>query len=183
MLIIATLVLGSVWIAATRAGQGVIRSEVQNPLISPPADSPAAALVGSRAPEFVLNTLDGQRVALSDMRGQVVLVNIWATWCPPCRAEMPAIQASYARYRDKGFVVLAIDQREDVATVQSFMQEYALTFSVLLDTTGTVGAAYQASALPSSFFIGRDGTVRVVYRGPLPRGVIDATIEALLGDS
>ena len=181
-LIAATLLLGCMWIALTRAEVGVIRSVMQSVVISPPADAPPAARVGARAPTFTLTTTDGRSVALEDLRGMVVLVNIWATWCPPCRAEMPAMQASYAHYRDQGFVVLAINQREDLATVHSFVKDRGLAFPILLDTDGRVGAAYQASALPSSFFIGRDGTVRVVYRGPLPRGVIDATVEGLLGE-
>lgn len=132
--------------------------------------------------DFSASTLDGQPVQLSDYRGQVVMLNFWATWCPPCRAEMPAMQAALDRYADQGLVVLAVNQREDPAVVAAFMRERQLTFPALLDANGSVGAAYQASALPSSFFIGRDGMVRAVYRGPLSRGVLESTIAGLVAE-
>ncbi len=144
--------------------------------------SDPAPQVGHPAPDFALESIDGGTVTLAELRGKVVLVNIWATWCPPCRAEMPAIEAAYQRHRDQGFVVLAVNQRERTSAVIGFMRERELTFTALLDPDGAVGANYQASAIPSSFFIGRDGIIRSVYRGPLPRGVIDATVESLLAE-
>lgn len=179
ILIAATLVLGAFLI-------GVTRVRPQEPLLasSQPeraADSSdPAPQVGHPAPDFTLESIDGGTVTLADLHGKVVLVNIWATWCPPCRAEMPAIEAAYQRHRDQGFVVLAVNQRERRSAVVGFMRERELTFMALLDPDGAVGASYQASAIPSSFFIGRDGIIRSIYRGPLPRGVIDATVESLL---
>jgi cytochrome c biogenesis protein CcmG, thiol:disulfide interchange protein DsbE len=180
MLLIAALLLGSSWIYITRDQTAGIITASQS--YSAPSDSQAAAQVGAFAPSFTLPSTTGEQIDLASLRGQVVLVNIWATWCPPCRAEMPAIQASYTSYRDQGFVVLAINQREDAAVVQAYLDQHQLTIPTLLDTDGAVGALYQANALPSSFLIGRDGTVRAVYRGPLPLGVINAAVGALIAE-
>ena len=146
---------------------------------TPSADR-GEALRSLEAPDFTLPALDGTSVMLSKIKGQVALINIWATWCPPCRAEMPTIQATYEQYRDQGFTVLAVDVQEDPRTIAAFMREYKLTFPALLDLDGTVSQTYQAYALPSSFFVDRKGIIRAVYRGPMPRGVIAGTVEQLL---
>jgi Thiol-disulfide isomerase and thioredoxins len=110
LLFIATFLIGSAFIWMTRTTPGAA-----SPTIAPaPAATQPAPLVGHPAPEFTLTAADGSQVALNDLRGRVVLINLWATWCPPCRAEMPAIQQAYERFRDQGFIVLAINQQEDV---------------------------------------------------------------------
>lgn len=181
LLIAAVLVAGVGLIIAGRAPAATPAQGAAPPIRAASEGAPAPA-VGHPAPEFALADLDGRMVALRDLRGKVVLVNIWATWCPPCRAEMPAMQAALDRYGDQGLVVLAVNQREDREAVAAFMKERQLAFPALLDSDGAVGASYQASALPSSFFIGRDGTVRAVYRGPLSRGVLDSTVAGLVAD-
>ncbi|GAC1639426.1 MAG: TlpA disulfide reductase family protein [Herpetosiphon sp.] len=134
------------------------------------------------APPFTLVTSTGMPVTLSDFKGQVVLLNIWATWCPPCRAEMPTIEATYKQYHGQGFTVLAINIQESSGTVAAFMTKYGLSFPALLDRDGKVSGTYQAFALPSSFFIDRLGIVRAIYRGPMPRSVIDGTVAQLLSE-
>ncbi|GAB4181743.1 MAG: TlpA disulfide reductase family protein [Roseiflexaceae bacterium] len=180
LLILATLLLGSGFILATRPGAYSAAPQSTLPTTLLQSSQEPAPEVGHPAPPFQLSDLSGQPVRLEQFRGQVVLINIWATWCPPCRAEMPAIQATYERHATRGFVVLAINSREQQADVAEFMQDRQLSFPALLDSDGSVAALYRASALPSSFLIGRDGTVRVVYRGPLPLGVIDAAVDSLL---
>jgi cytochrome c biogenesis protein CcmG, thiol:disulfide interchange protein DsbE len=179
MLIIVALVFGSGWIYATRNRAGAIITPKR---YAAPAGTLPGAQVGAIAPSFRLPSTTGEQIDIASLRGQVALVNIWATWCLPCRAEMPAIQATYTSYRDQGFVVLAINQREEAAIVQSYLEQHQLTIPSLLDTDGAVGALYQANALPSSFLIGRDGTIRAVYRGPLPLGVINAAVAALVAE-
>jgi len=110
----------------------------------------------------------------------VVLINVWATWCPPCRAEMPAIQQAYAEYHERGFTVLAVNQREDASAITPFLEQHGLTFPIMLDSDGQASAAYHTSALPSSFFVDRRGVIRTVYHGPMPPSVINGTIEQLL---
>lgn len=144
------------------------------------AENLPAPQIGYSAPDFTLSDLTGTPVSLRGLKGQVVLINIWATWCPPCRAEMPTIQATYEQYRARGFVVLAVNQAEDSGTVAAFMQQYGLTFPALLDSDSVVSRSYQVRVLPSSFFVDRMGVVRVVYFGPMPRSVISGTIEQLV---
>jgi cytochrome c biogenesis protein CcmG, thiol:disulfide interchange protein DsbE len=181
LLIAAILVVGAGLIIAGRVPDGPPAQGAAAP-ISAASESDPAPAVGHPAPEFTLVDLDGRMVALRELRGKVVLVNVWATWCPPCRAEMPAMQAALDRYGEQGLVVLAVNQREDREAVAAFMRERQLAFPALLDSDGAVGAAYQASALPSSFFIGRDGMVRAVYRGPLSRSVLESTIAGLVAE-
>lgn len=143
----------------------------------------AAPQAGFLAPEFTLTTLDGETISLADMRGKAVLVNIWASWCIPCRSEMPAMQRMYEEYADQGFVILAVnatsqDSRQDAA---DFVAENGLTFPILLDIDGTVGAQYQVSALPSSFFVLPDGSIQeVVIGGPMAEALLRTRIENLL---
>jgi cytochrome c biogenesis protein CcmG, thiol:disulfide interchange protein DsbE len=142
-----------------------------------------APLPDHPAPDFALLTVGGETVQLSALKGQVVLINVWATWCPPCRAEMPAIEAVSKQYQDEGFVVLAVNMQEDGPTVAAFMDEHRLTFPALLDSDGSVSATYQARVLPSSFFVDRKGVIRAVYRGPMPRSVIAGTVDQLLREA
>ena len=177
VVLVSVLVAGSLFIAATRVqpSLGAHSPAAQADVLTDPAPLP-----DHLAPDLALPQLDSTPIALRDLRGQVVLINIWATWCPPCRAEMPAIQQAYASYRDRGFIVLAVNQREDATTITPFLEQHALTFPTLLDHDGMVSATYQASALPSSFFVDRRGVIRAVYHGPIPPRVINGIVEQLL---
>lgn len=138
---------------------------------------------GFLAPDFELKTLEGETVKLSDLRGQAVLVNLWATWCPPCRAEMPALEKVYNEYKDQGFVVLAVNMtyQDTFANIDPFVDEYGLTFPILLDETASVGPAYQLRSLPSSYFIDREGIIReVVIGGPMAEALLRTRVEEIL---
>ena len=139
-----------------------------------------APFVGSPAPDFDVVTPDGERIRLSDLRGQGVLINFWATWCGPCRAEMPTLQAIYDQQKARGFTIVGINLREPARPIQRFMQELGLTFPVALDPEGSVAARYQAINIPASFFVDRDGIIRARYLGPMSRQVMDASLEAIL---
>ena len=142
-----------------------------------------AARQGFLAPDFTLNTPEGESFTLSELRGQAVLVNLWATWCPPCRAEMPAIQKLYDEYKDQGFVVLGVNMtyQDDPLAVVPFMQENQLTFPILIEETGNVAEKYELRSLPSSFFIDRDGIIQeVVIGGPMSEALLRTRIEAIL---
>jgi len=177
MVLVTVLVAGSLFIAATRVqpGSGAYSPAAQTDVLPEPAPLP-----NHPAPDLALPQLDGTPRTLRDLRGQVVLINVWATWCPPCRAEMPAIQQAYTAYRDRGFIVLAVNQREDATAIRPFLEQHGLTFPILMDSDGQASATYQASALPSSFFVDRRGVIRTVYHGPMPPSVINGTIEQLL---
>jgi cytochrome c biogenesis protein CcmG, thiol:disulfide interchange protein DsbE len=177
LVLLAVLIAGSLFIAATRvqpdAGASPLAARIDT--LSNPAPLP-----DHPAPDMMLPQLDGTQVTLRELRGQVILINVWATWCPPCRAEMPAMQQAYTAYRDRGFMVLAVNQREDATAITPFLEQYRLTFPILLDQDGQASVTYQAHALPSSFFVDRRGVIRVVYRGPMPPRVIAGTVEQLL---
>ena len=116
------------------------------------------------APGFSLADMDGDMHALGDYRDKVILLNFWATWCPPCRHEMPAMERLYRHYRDKGFVVLAVNQWEDPDLVFAYTGELNVfpSFPILFDPQSTVSQDYGVKGLPTSFVIDRDG--RLVYR-------------------
>ena len=110
------------------------------------------------APDFTLATLDGETLRLSDYSGKVVLLNFWATFCAPCREEMPALQALWKEYREQGFVVLAVAaDRSSVDPVRNFIEAGHYSFPVPLDPDGTVRNQYEVTALPMTYLIGRDG--------------------------
>jgi thiol-disulfide isomerase/thioredoxin len=109
--------------------------------------------------DWTLKTLDGQSRTLSQLKGKVVFLNFWATWCPPCRAEMPSMEALYQRFRNDGLEFVAVDIMESVADVGEFINEYKLTFPVALDANGKVSNGYGIQAIPETFIIDRDGKI------------------------
>jgi len=129
-------------------------------LASPSIQVGAQAERGAVAPDFALPGLDGAAFRLSDYRGKVVLLNFWATWCPPCRAEMPSMEKLYQVYRDRGLVILAVSgDRGGKAVVESFVQERGVTFPILLDPANEVFAQYGVRGLPTSYLLDRQGRV------------------------
>lgn len=166
------LTLGLAWIFVSADNSGVST-----------AGKIPAPHVGFLAPDFELQSPSGESIKLSDLRGQAVLVNLWATWCPPCRDEMKSIENVYQEYKEQGFTVLAVNMtyQDDPLRVLPFVEEQALTFPILLDETGKIGDAYQLRSLPSSYFIRRDGIINeVVIGGPMSEALLRTRIEALL---
>jgi peroxiredoxin len=138
-----------------------------------------AVEVGSPAPDFVLESPAGEFIALSDFRGKTVVLNFWATWCPPCRAEMPDLQAAFEeRQAADDLVVLAVDLQEGDGQVSDFVDEFALTFPVVIDRTGEVAQHYELLGLPGTFFIDRDGVLRGKSLGPVFGNLLPDGIEA-----
>ena len=128
----------------------------------------AALEVGQPAPNLTLPGLDGKAVSLSDYRGKVVLVNLWATWCAPCVAEMPSMEKLYQRLKGDDFEILAISiDTPGASTVAPFMKKHKLTFPALIDTQGIAKIAYKATGVPESFIINRQGVLARKIIGPL----------------
>lgn len=172
ILYLLILVAGAAWIVLSADTAGTST-----------AGNISAPQAGFAAPDFSLTTSTGEKYTLSELRGQAVLVNLWAAWCPPCRAEMPAIEKMYQEYKDQGFIVLAINMtyQDDPFAVAPFVQEYNLTFPILLEETGEVAAAYQLRSLPSSYFINREGIINeVIIGGPMSEALLRTRIEEIL---
>jgi thiol-disulfide isomerase/thioredoxin len=172
---VLVLLAGAGWIWASRVPDGATM----------PGGIPAPRQ-GFQAPDFTLETAAGEPVRLSELRGQPVLINLWASWCTPCRAEMPVLERAYQEYRGRGFTLLAVN-----ATVQdsrqaalAFAQENGLTFPILLDADGRVSELYALRALPTSFFVNADGAIQeVVVGGPMSEVLLRVRIEELLKES
>jgi peroxiredoxin len=137
-------------------------------LIALAAALPAAAVApNSAAPDFTLHAMDGTNLRLQQQRGRVVLVNFWATWCGPCREEMPQLNKLYDKYRSSGFVLLGVNVDDDAAKGMEVAQKLGVKFPVLLDTDKKVSRLYDLATMPSTVLIDRDGRVRYVHRGYL----------------
>ena len=168
----ATLALGLAWIWAS----AVPATATTGGLIPSPRE-------GFLAPDFTLELLGGGQVTLSELRGKGVVINLWASWCPPCRAEMPAIQLVYEKTRERGLEVLAVNTtfQDSERAAADFIQELGLTFPVPLDRSGTVSRQYQLRALPSTFFVDREGIIRkVIIGGPMSEATIQTAVEEIL---
>ncbi|MCY4073253.1 MAG: cytochrome c biogenesis protein/redoxin [Chloroflexi bacterium] len=120
---------------------------------------------GNLAPDFTITTVDGQELALSDLRGKVVLLNFWGTWCGPCRREMPEFQKAYEEWGEEGFLILAIAYNDTEAAIRDFRDEFGLTFPLALDDSGEINNSYAVQTRPSTYIIGRDGLVRTKHFG------------------
>lgn len=171
-LIGAFVIVGLAWI---QLGRAPVESASASPSVSP--------RVGFLAPDFTLDRSDGETVTLSDLQGQAVILNFWATWCAPCRAEMPALERVYQAQRDKGLVVLGVNQMEPKERVERFLAEVGVTFPIALDLDAAVGRLYRVYAMPTTYFIDRQGVIRdVVVGGPLNEALLQSKIDALLGE-
>src|SRR5438876_121565 len=129
-------------------------------------DSGAVA-PATAAPDFTLRTMGGPNLRLQEQRGRVVLINFWATWCGPCRQEMPHLNRLYEKYRASGFVLLGVNVDDDAANAVALATKLGIAFPVLLDTNKGVSKLYDLSTMPSTVLIDRDGKVRYVHRGYL----------------
>ena len=137
--------------------------------------------VGKKAPEFQLASLDGEEKKLGDFRGQVIVLNFWATWCPPCREEMPALQKVYRDMHEHGVIVVGVNLGEPASRVREFVDEFGVEFPILLDHHGEVAQEYRVRALPVTFWIDRSGIIRdITIGGPMPEEFIMENLDKLL---
>jgi peroxiredoxin len=125
----------------------------------------AAIAPQQKAPDFTLRSMDGRNMRLAELRGRVVLVNFWATWCGPCRQEMPQLSKLYDRYRGAGLVLLGVNVDDDVRRAADVAGKLAVTFPVLLDTDKQVSKLYELNSMPSTLIIDRDGRIRFIHLG------------------
>jgi peroxiredoxin len=168
-------------------GYGRLRDEPEEALQSIPAFSGTAESglgslsldtenlpqIGDPAPDFELLNMSGETVRLSDYLGRPVILNFWATWCAPCRLEMPELQRAQAEFGDEGPAVLAINQEESAERVGEFLDEVGLTLPTLLDSDAAVGKTYGAFFLPTTVIVDQDGHVAAIHRGMISRDELD----------
>jgi len=134
------------------------------------------------APELVLTDLSGATVSLADFRGQIVLINNWATWCPPCRAEMPELESYFQAHKDQDFTLIGISAGDTQAQVESFVREYALSFPMWIDEQSAALSAFRNNSLPSSYVIDKSGTVRLAWSGVISLAMLEEHVTPLLNE-
>lgn len=137
---------------------------------------------GNIAPEFELKTLDGESVKLSDFRGKKLIVNMWATWCPPCRAEMPDMQKFYDKYKDEDVAILSVNMttsEKSVDDISKFLNEFEITFPVVLDEENKVAMTYQTFSLPTSYIIDSKSIIQQKVTGPMNYEMMDKMISEI----
>lgn len=138
------------------------------------------AAVNYPAPDLKLTDINSHQVSLADLRGKVVLVNNWATWCPPCRAEMPELETYFRSHKNDDFVLVGINSGDKQTQVVDFVAEYGLTFPMWLDYDGDALYAFGTNALPSSFVIDKTGTVRLAWTGAIDAATLEEYVTPLL---
>ena len=134
-------------------------------LVIPVAD---AGTVSGVAPNFTLKSMSGKNLKLSEYRGQVVMINFWASWCAPCRQEMPLLEDLYKKYKSLGFTLLGVNVEEDSSTASTLLKSIKVSFPILFDNKNTVSRLYKVSAMPTTVIIDRDGNMRYLHHGYKP---------------
>jgi cytochrome c biogenesis protein CcmG/thiol:disulfide interchange protein DsbE len=147
----------------------------------PAENSVVPSVVNFPAPELTLNDLNGREIKISDFREQIVLINNWATWCPPCKAEMPTLLKYFNSHSGQGFVLIAIDAGDPSEDVAKFVEDYHLPFTVLLDPDNQALIAFQNDSLPSSYVIDHLGNVVLAWTGPINQAMLEKYVSPLLG--
>ena len=187
LLLVATIVGVLLYVERTR-GSGSQDSGGYGTVALPTALNPdgdnVSTEVGDLAPDFLLQTPDGGELRLSDLRGTAVLVNFWASWCTPCREEMPRIVRAHDANADYGFTVVAVDLQENDAIVQDFADDFGMDFPIVIDRTGEVGETWRiggpVEGIPSSYFIDADGIVQARVFGPMSEETLAQNIDLIL---
>lgn len=170
ILLMSLALLGIGWIAVSKEpiNQGVESSDLKE-----------APIAGYLAPQFTLSSTLGEEIALADYLGQPVVLNFWATWCPPCRAEVPHFQDASVKYNGQA-AIIGIDQGEPLPIVADFASTFNLTYPLLLDQDSAVNRQYGIAALPTTVFVDANGVIREVYTGIVNGAVLEDRIERLL---
>lgn len=152
--------------------------------IKPPSEKAPPSPSGKAAPLFTLRDLNGEQVSLSDFKGKVVILDFWATWCPPCVIEIPHFIELYEKYKDQGFAMVGISlDHGGVGVVESFVRKYQINYPILMADGQVVKAYGNITSIPTTFVIDRQGNIRRMYIGYRDKGVFEADIKALLAES
>ena len=139
--------------------------------------------IGKPAPEFAMRLLDGGEFRLSDHQGVPLVINFWASWCPPCRQESPAFERQWRRYGDSGIQFVGVDIQDDVSDAEAYVREFGLTFPNGLDADGKITIDYGVIGLPVTFFVGSSGIVEGRWVGAIPEDKLEEWVKTLIADS
>lgn len=131
-------------------------------------EASVAAEISGRAPNFTLKSMSGKNLKLSEYRGQVVMINFWASWCAPCRQEMPLLEGLYKKYRPLGFTLLGVNVEEDSSKASTLLRNIRVSFPILFDNKNKVSKLYKVSAMPTTVILDRDGNMRYLHKGYKP---------------
>ena len=172
LILVALTLLGISWIAISRDQTGGNAEK---------AGLTEAPIAGYLAPKFTLSSTIGEELSLSDYTGRPVVLNFWATWCPPCRAEVPHFQDASVKYNGQA-VIIGVDQGELLPVVADFGTSFNVSYPLLLDQDSAVNRKYGVAALPTTVFVDADGVVREVYTGIINNAVLEDRIERLLAE-
>ena len=178
--LLTLLVAGVIIVVGIWGLENSLRSADANSAISTsgvPGSLEAEPKIGHHAPDFALRNLDGDLVRLSSLAGKRVILNFWASWCPPCRAEMPDLEALYRENQEKGVMVLAVNLREDPEAVARFARSLRLTLPILLDPDSEAANQYQPNYLPTTFFIDGSGVIRDMNVGAMNKATMEFKLE------
>lgn len=181
-------IVAAIWWIESRDDAGVSPSGERYGPIALPASLQTAGLnvgveEGELAPDFLLAGLDGGEVRLSNLRGSPVVLNFWATWCRPCRKEIPQFVEANDRFRDDGLVIVGVNMQEGKSIAREFADDYGMDFPIAIDVDGEVGDAYRLLGLPVTFFIDRNGIIRSVFTGPFEERQRDTEVRGAIDES
>lgn len=177
---IGMIVIGAVILLIGLAAFFALSKEGANSFIQSGEYSSVPMPVEYPAPELELVTMQGDAVSLADYRGQVVLLNLWATWCPPCKEELPVLEAYYKNHRDEGFVIIGVEDGQPVEEVEAYIKTTGVTYPIWIGHEYATEIAFSAFSLPSSFVIDREGTVRLSWVGVISTAMLEKHITPLI---
>jgi thiol-disulfide isomerase/thioredoxin len=178
MPLILTLIAGGFFLVGAAFIPWLVQERVG--VLNGSGDIRPPIIMNQAAPEISLEDIDGNPVSLDDLSGKTVLINNWATWCPPCKAEMPDLQSYYESHAEEGFIVIAIESGDAAPIVSNFVRQFHLTFPVWLDPQVAVLDLFENWSLPSSYFIDREGILRMSWTGPVNLATLEKYISPLL---
>ncbi|WP_391559912.1 peroxiredoxin family protein [Robertmurraya sp.] len=182
ILLAFTIVFINLWKSYTTQQTNEIVEEEANTSENIPGVDLSQVQEGKLAPDFELTTLEGKTANLSDYKGKKVILNFWATWCPPCKAEMPHMQNFYENNKDNGIEVLTVNltnMEKSKSDIEKFVKDYSLSFAVLLDEEGTIGMQYQAFTIPTSYIIDSNGIISKEIVGPMDEDMMISLTEGI----
>ncbi len=184
------VIIGGLWYWDSRGSDGGTPGSdsrfgaVELPAGRNPTGEGPAPEVGRAGPDFILETLDGETLRLSDLQGKPVVLNFWATWCPPCRDEIPELVAAYDQYRDQGLVIVGVNLQEPDGNVREFAEDFGIQFPVVIDRNGDVADKWRlggpVQGIPTSYFLDEAGVVREFFYGPMKESALNERLGTIL---